>query len=460
MMRALLLLAAVLLACGRAALPPEPGDVLGPEALPLVGSPALRLGVEGRVGDTPALVVLDVARPLSSASAACFPKGDPPVLRQVRVPRASGGSEQVPTVTLQSARVGARRLGTREVALGEEPRCVLALGSDVLERYALRVDPWRREVALEAPRAREAWAEEALQAERRGDEAFLLTLTRDPVGDWPLVPAELRQGEQRRAGAFVLGTREPFSLLADAAGLAPERDAKGTARAVVVDRVTLSPGAEVAPLALEVGGGAWTSPAALGRLGPDVWGRFRAAIDVGAGVMLLTRPRVTDDGRCTPLEGGAPREDACYVLSARRAFGRLEVTGAVLRELPRGARVDVQLTGQDGQPLAPACRLGLTFPEGARGASTQHLVPWGQLLRTLPACAELFEAARDASIAGAEDGPAEGCPFLCATVRERESGRGLCECQTSPLGELPWPRRGETRAPVEEAPKEPEDPPR
>ena len=101
----------------------------------------------------------------------------------------------------------------------------------------------------------------------------LLELTREPVGDWPLLAARVTQGESVLTGPFVLGTREPFSRLAlgpaEAQGLhGLETTAGLPPRAFLVDAVEVSSGVGVAPLVVEAGVG-WKNPTTLGRLGAD-----------------------------------------------------------------------------------------------------------------------------------------------------------------------------------------------
>ena len=88
--------------------------------------------------------------------------------------------------------MGPARLGSREVGLveGGPAGCVLVLGSDVLQAYALSVDFVRGEVAF--GEARDAASYRAAQAP--GD--VLLELTREPRGDWPLLPVRRRFWER------------------------------------------------------------------------------------------------------------------------------------------------------------------------------------------------------------------------------------------------------------------------
>ena len=245
-------------------------------------------------------VLLDLDRPLSLVATACFEGKPPEPEGKVRAPEPTGMKEWA-MVPLPGLRVGDVSFPGLSAGLTGEKVCSVTLGADVLAPYALTVDPLRREVTFTASRSREAYTAELTAAGAdSSQEAHLLELSREPKGDWPLLAARVTQEGARLTGPFVLATRDPFSRLAlepaQAQGLRPLETVAGLpVRAIPVD----------------VGGGdggrgrasrsssrprTWPSPSSLGRLGPDVWGHFRATIDAQAGVLLLRRPRVLASG--------------------------------------------------------------------------------------------------------------------------------------------------------------------
>ena len=457
---ALLAAALMLGGCHRAAAPaPGRADSLVGLTLPLRPSPALQLAVHGTVGAQEAEVALDLSRPLTTASAGCFPGGPPAAEGTARVPEPTGGFSEWERVTLPGLRLATASLGVLKVGLSRQRECVVALGQDVLAPYALEVDPLRRELRFLASRPRAAWAQETAQP---GEELLLLELSREPTADWPLVAARVQAEGRELTGAFVLGTREPFSRLAAgparAAGLAP---LPGQQRQVYrVDSVALSEGAEVAPALLEAGG-SWRHAGTLGRLGPDVWGRFRATLDFAGHTLLLRRPAQAAGSR--PGCGARADEEGCYGLHVRREpDGRLAVSGAVWRDLPRGGVLELEPTGSDASLAKSACRLGLTFAPTRRGASTQHVLPWAQLGQVLPQCAGVLAQAEGFTPTLFNDEAYAECPATCAYVRQLVSRGFSCECQPGPLGRGALPAQllqrpdKEEPAPREEEPADPE----
>ncbi|MCP3058128.1 hypothetical protein LXT21_05055 [Myxococcus sp. K38C18041901] len=263
--------------------------------LPLLASPALRLTVAGKLGTRTVPVVLDVARPLSMVSQECFEGGLPPPEGTVRAPEIAGGFRAWPVVPLPALTVSGALVPLRTAGVSGEKPCSVTLGSDVLEPYALTVEPLRREVTFTASRSRAAYVAET-SASDAAWEVHRVELSREPVGDWPLLAARVAQGEAELTGPFVLSTREPFSRIAlgpaEAQGLQPlETAANLPPRTFAVDSVDVAEGVGVRPLVVEAAG-RWDSPSSLGRLGPDVWGRFTATLDAKGGVLVLRRPRV------------------------------------------------------------------------------------------------------------------------------------------------------------------------
>ncbi|RYZ34343.1 MAG: hypothetical protein EOO71_39300 [Myxococcaceae bacterium] len=472
-MRGVLLAGCVLLGAGcQSAAPPgpvRPTSLVG-QTLPLLSSPALRLTVAGRLAGRAVPVVLDVARPLSLVSSGCFGGEPPTAAGTARVPESSGGYRSWPEVQAPLLTVGPVAPPLRTVLLSGEQGCSVTLGQDVLAPYALTVEPLRREVTFTATRPREAYAAE-LRVSDAVRESHVVELSREPVGDWPLLAVQVTQGSASVTGPFVLGTREPFSRLAvDPAlsqGLQPLETAAGLPpRTFVVDAVEVADGLGASPLVMEAAG-RWPSQSSLGRLGPDVWGRFTATVDAQGGALVLRRPHVRTPeeagGRqqCAG-EGGAFSTEACYGLFSRpEPDGAVALSGAVYRDVLEGVRLYVEPRGADGQRLETGCQVGLSFPATMRGANTQHRLPWASLAQTLPACHAALQAARSYAVSLVEEGRQPECPTTCAFVTETASRRTVCECQPTPLGEgvaVPTKGSGPQPPPVEERELEPEDP--
>ncbi len=470
---ALLLL--VMAGCFRGAGPsgsaPPPGSLAG-ETLPLLPSPNLRLVVEGRLDGKAVPVVLDVARPLSAVSAGCWEKGPPPVVGNARVPDVyarAGDVRDWPLVRVTGLSVGSVVLGPRGMGLTGERSCAVTLGADVLAPYAFTVEPLRREVSFVESRPRAEYVEAPPASADPAEEVHLLELSRDPVGDWPLLAARVKQGEAELTGPFVLGSREPFSRLAlepaEARGVQPLETAGGLPpRAFAVDEVEVASGVGVEPLVLEAGVG-WLNPSTLGRLGPDVWGRFRATVDVQGDTLVLRRPRVKEEAgtrqRCARPGSEDFQEEACFGLHVRRgAEGRVAVTGAVYRDLPEGGLLHLEPLGEDGKPLELDCKVGFSFSPTGRGVTTQHLVPWPRLARELPECHEALKSVRNYALALFEEGPLQECPNACLFVHQSSTRRTVCECQPTPLGDgVATPRKKGTAKPPtpKEREQEPDD---
>ncbi|ADO70080.1 hypothetical protein [Stigmatella aurantiaca] len=453
---------------GAAVPAPEKPHFTG-RTFPLLSSPALRLSVPGRLGERPIAVLLDVARPLSLVATSCFGANPPRPEGKVRAPEPSGMREWA-VVPLPGLQVGDVPLPGFSAGLTGEKFCAVTLGADVLAPYALTVDALRREVSFAPSRSREAYAAEltALQGDPAW-EGHLLELSREPIGDWPLLAARVAQGEARLTGPLVLSTRDPFSRLAlgavEAQGLRPLETAAGLPpRALLVDSVEVAVGLGVRPLVVETG--EWASASSLGRLGPDVWGHFLATVDVQGGVLLLRRPRVLASGsRQLCAQTGHPGFDEafCYALHTRRdPDGVLALSVAAYRDLPEGGRLHLEPLGEDGAPLQTGCRVGITFAQTSRGATTQHRLPWSSLAQSMPECHAELASGHGYALALFEEGSLPECALTCAFVYETRTRRTLCECPPTPLGEgvsaavrRPKPSR---LPPPEERRLEPEDP--
>ncbi|WP_224241696.1 hypothetical protein [Hyalangium gracile] len=469
-MRGALLVALGLLAgCHRSATPaPEAGSFAG-RTFPLLSAPALRLSVEGSLGAKPVPVLLDVDRPLSLVATACFEGKPPRAEGKVRAPEPNGMKDWA-MVPLTGLRVGDVSLPGLSAGLTGEKVCAVTLGADVLAPYALTVEPLRREVTFTESRSREAYtAELSAAGADPSQETHLLELSREPTGDWPLLAARVTQGGARLTGPFVLSTRDPFSRLAlkpaEAQGMRPLETVAGMpVRAIPVDSVEVTEGVGVRPIIFEAG--VWNSPSSLGRLGPDVWGHFRATIDAQAGVLLLRRPRVLASGerqRCARPGTEIFDDESCYALHTRREQdGSLSLSATVYRDLPEGGRLYVEPLGEDGKPLQPGCSVGITFMATSRGATTQHRIPWPSLSQSMPECYAKLSSVRGYALSLFEEGTQPGCPLTCAFVQETTTRPPVCECQETPLGEGISAAVRKSSAsqppPPEERPLEPEDP--
>lgn len=461
-------------ACHRGATPEAsrapPPSLVG-QTLPLLTSPSLRLIVTGTLGGKAVAVALDVSRPLSTVAGACFGAAVPKPEGTVRAFEPSGGMRDWSMVPLPALRLGDVTLPPRPVGLTGERTCSVTLGLDVLSPYALTVDPGRREVSFSPSRPRDAYAAElAAAGPNQAVETLLVELTREPSGDWPLLAARLSQDEARMTGPFVLGSREPFSRLApksaEAEGVRPlETQAGLPPRAFELDAVELAQGVGVGPLVAEAG--TWNAVATLGRLGPDVWGRFRATIDVQGQVLVLQRPRVVGpEARQQCARPGAEGfgEEACYQLNTRaEPGGAVTLTASVFRDLPEGGRLHLEPVDAEGKRLETRCRVGFVIAPGGRGVTTQHRVPWTSLAQSLPECQAELAGAKGYVFALFEDGALPECNGrTCVFVQDWRTRRTACECQPTPLGEgvLAGPRKpAPSRAPPrEERELEPEDP--
>ena len=75
------------------------------------------------------------------------------------------------------------------------------------------------------------------------------------------------------------------------------------------------------------------------------------------------------------------------------------------------------------------CRIGVSFSEGERGRSAQHLFPWKRLAQTMPVCAAALAQATAATLGLFEEGSMLECPGVCGFVQDLRTSRVSCECQ-------------------------------
>ncbi len=421
----------------------------------LKSSPGLKLSVDGALEGAAVEVVFDVASPMSRVTTGCF-ESLPTTGGTVRIPRPDGETDTVSEVAVQGLSFGGHRYASFVAASRQSDRCVVTLGNDALLPFAMSVDVARRTVTFSKSQTIEHWRELAVKppADRAGFESHLLELTRDPRTDWPLLAVKVTQGQADLVGPFVLSTGEPVSQVAEdaarGAGLRtgfellegielpdglqvpPELE---SFKGITFDSVELAPGVGVREGALRALPGTDGRPrAAAGVLGCDLWGRFDAVIDVGAGVLLLQRPRVLASGahqRCD--RGGRIDEESCFELQVAKTKASLVATGTIWRALPEGGRLHFDFSSAKGKISSP-CRMGLTFSPTDRGESTQHDLPWEQLASVMPACANALKDATAVELSMFEDGALPECPGTCAFAQDLRTGRVTCECQPQVAG--------------------------
>jgi hypothetical protein len=408
----------------RASGPPLAGLVL-----PRAAGEGRALVVEGRMEGAPARVALEVAAPLSTATAGCFRTAPRGPGESVRVPLARGGHEVLPVVVLEGLRLGGRPVPRHLAGLRErEGGCEVVLGADALAPYALQAAAAGGQVRLLASRPAEAWAAAPLPP---GVERRVLPLTREPTTDRPLLTAQWRRGtEGLGALPFALATGEEGALL----GAWAAADGGGAP-----DALELAPGFGLAHVRPQVDP-RWAAASPAGLLGAEVWGRFTATVDVAGGALVLERP--------APPEVAPPLEVS---LEDAGTAGR-RVRLVLWRALPRGGRVSVEGVGAGGEALGAACTVAFSFPPSGVGeGATRTLPPPGA---TPGGCA--WDRVQGVRAGALEAGPLEGCAGVC-TALPPSAGAGACRCRE---GTAPGAAGPSLPAPPEEPPPEaePEDP--
>lgn len=426
-----------LCACHRELGPPAVDSLLG-LTVPLQSSPALRLAVRAELDGQPAELSFDPSQSITFITSKCL--ANPQLTAQVKVPDAFGPDETFPTTRVAGLTVAGTRFRAFEAAVAAGKHCVIVFGAPELQGLALEVSPAQRTVRFRASQSREQWS---LEAQQSGEDAQVLTLTKEPRYDWPLIPVRIRQGPTQADVTMLFSLREPRSRIFDeaarAAGLRPGLELLdglplpdgvvlppelAQLRGYAFDTLELAPGfgLKVGSLELEPG-----SPphAVQGLVGADVWSRFTVSYDVGSAVVVLRRPRVFVSGTRAQCErGGVVSEEACFELQGSASDGGVDFTAAVWRPLPEGARLSLDLVGGTG-----SCRLGVTFGPGDCGRSTQHHLPWKRLADSVPGCAGAFEGVTAVKLGLLEESPLGECPGVCAYARDAATGRLSCECQ-------------------------------
>lgn len=421
--------------CHRTAAPaPRDPKALAGVELALRPAAGLALRVDGTVGGVAAEVVLDVAAPMSQVTAGCFPKGPPRSTTAVKVPLLGGGHSTHPELALNGVEVGGRRLGTLKAALLTEPSgCVVALGLDVLSAYVLDVDPVRRRVILSLARV-----------ERSGLATFRVPLARDPQTDRLLLTVKVTQWGRELAVPMVLGSAQAPSLLAEreATRARLELDSALAARVsagefrgklpplhtVTLDSVELAPEVRLTDDTWLLHP-KWSHPGTAGVLGPRVWGRYYATIDLPANELVLARPNVDPKQGVLCDAEGRSSEEGCYALHVDPvAGGGLTVSTTVWRTLRAGGRLHLELLGPEGRPLHGLCQIGVSFDPAGAGVGTSQRLPWKGLEESMPRCAEELRSASSARFGLFEEGALPQCPGECVYVRDARTRRTLCQC--------------------------------
>ncbi len=194
-------------------------------------------------------------------------------------------------------------------------------------------------------------------------------------------------------------------------------------KALGFDSFELSPGFGVKSGLLDALDG-WPAQGVVGRLGADVWGRFDATFDLGAGAVLLSRPRLSISGDIQRCErAGELSEEGCFELEGAPTGEGVEAVATLWRSLPTGGRLylDVQSEGL-------ACRVGISFPPSDRGVSAHHLFPWASAVKDFPGCAAALKKAKAVKPGLFEESPLPACPGQCAFLDDPVQKKVSCEC--------------------------------
>ncbi len=446
-----LVLLALVSACPRGAVPNTVSTLEG-LSLSLHRSPALQLAVDGAVFHKPALVWLELAAPVTTVNRGCF-DDPPPILATVTLRQLDGNDERLPQTELKGLTLGSSRLQPMLAAVVKSDDCVVTLGADVLGPYAVSVTPGARRVSFAASGTRKALE----QAAAGRGEAVVLEVTKDPRTDRPYLPVRVRQHEAELTGTFLLSTAERTSGVApDAAELAGLQSqaailaqvAKGAkvelppglamVRSLAFDSFELAPGVGVNGGLLDPLDG-WPTEGIIGRLGADVWSHFDAVFDLGAGAVLLSRPRLSVSGDVQRCErGGQSSEEACFELEGASGGDGVEAVATLWRSLPTGGRLYLDVASE-----GLTCRVGITFPPSDRGVSAQHLFPWEQVAKDFPACASALKRATSVKPGLFEESPLEACPGQCGFVEDVVSRKVSCECAAGSLDPVAEEKLGE-----------------
>lgn len=420
---------------------PEAASLVGASA-PLLPNPSIRLAIAGAVEGRAAEIELDTTASMTFVSTGCI--DDPPLESgQLRFSDPLSAKEQVyPVARVTGLRVGSLLMRPLSVALMGNKRCVVVLGLDLLADVALQVSVATRRVAFLPSRPRGEW----LAQRRPGSQQQVIELTRDPTHDWPLLPVRVHQEPETLTATFVLSTRDRFSRIFDEAaraqGLLPGLELlRGHGVKTVpteleafsglpYERLELAPGFGVSAGTLDVMKGPAPHGVA-GSLAVDVWGRFDFTYDIRAGILALRQPALVSTGTHHVCDRGhGASETECFELHAEKTGDGLNTVATAWRPLEQGGRLYFDVTG----PAPLPCRIGVSFSEGDRGRSAQHVFPWRRLAQTMPVCAAALAQATEAKLGLFEEGGLLECPGVCGFVQDLRTSRVSCECQPASGG--------------------------
>jgi len=413
-----------------------PIDTLEGLSLELLPTPALRVAASASVDGIAAQLMFDPSQPVSFITSGCGAQRD--VVAQVKVPDPFGPDESYPLTQISDLAVGGKRFRSFEAAMAQGNTCVIVLGQRELGNVAIEVNPATRVMRFRAPQTRKQWVEELA---KRGGDAQVMEVTREPRTDWPMIPLRVRQGQTRFDATMLLSLSESKTRLFEKpvreAGLKPglellqglpmpKEPPKEFAqlKGLAFDSLEFAPGFGVTDGMMDLEQGA-PPHAAQGVLGADVWSHFVTTWDVKENVLVLWRPRVfISGGRAKCERDGVTSAENCFELHSTISQGQLNATAMVWSPLPRGAELTLDIAGGEN-----TCSVGFTFAPGDRGVSTHHTFAWGKLRESMPGCANAFAAATTATPGMLEEDPLEECPGVCAWARENLTGRLSCECQ-------------------------------
>ncbi len=428
--------------CVRGVLPEGEGaaSLVGSTA-PLLPNPSLRLAVAGAVGERRAEIEFDVTSSLTVITTGCL---DEPEVQAAEARLADPVNEKdavYPVTKVRGLRVGSVRLRALDVGLLSNRRCVVILGLDVLGGLSMNVKVATRRVTFLPSRPLKEWR--LVQAKPNAD-SMVLELTRDPTHDWPLLPVRVHQGPVSMTATFVFSTRERFSRTFDAParahglrpGLEVLHELSKQALPGELEGFTGFP-YEVLELAPQFGVTSGTLDVIAGEaphgiagvLAVDVWGRFDVTYDVKAAVLALSQPKLkrAESGHRFVCARGdeAASEMNCFELHSEKTAEGLNTVVTTWQPLETGARLYLDVVGPNALP----CRVGVTFSEGDRGRSAQHLLPWARLATVMPGCSVALAAATEVKLGLFDEGPLLECPGVCGFVQDLRNQRVSCECQ-------------------------------
>lgn len=394
----------------------------------------MRVVADAELDGQPAELSFDPSQPVSFITSGC---GAREVIAEVKVPDAFGPDEAYPLTRVSGLVVGGKHFRPFEAALAQGNACIVVFGQRELSDVALEVNPATRTLRFRPSQPRAKWLAEL---EKRGGDAQVLTVTREPRTDVPLLTLRVRQGPAQLDDAVLLSLSEPKTRLYEtrvrAAGLKPGLELLeglpvpkdlppefSQLRGLAYETLELAQGFGVTDGMLELEKGA-PPHAAQGVVGADVWSHFVTTWDVQENLLVLWRPRVfVSGGRAKCERDGVTSAENCFELHAAVTRGQLRATVMVWSPLPDGAQLSLDVAGGER-----ACGVGFSFSPTGRGVSTHHVFPWAKLSE-LPGCANAFTSATGATPGMLEESPLPQCPGVCAWARESVSGRLSCECQ-------------------------------